>query len=40
MYDYMKSLQRHFETNPEYIQDLKAEVNQTQRTLCPAGEGG
>ena len=31
MYDYMKSLQRHFETKPEYIQDLKAEVNQTHK---------
>ena len=33
MYDYMKSLQRHFETKPEYIQDLKAEVNQTHKEL-------
>ena len=33
MYDYMKSLQRHFETKPEYIQNLKAEVNQTHKEL-------
>jgi len=33
MYDYMKSLQRQFETRPEYIQDLKAEVNQTHKEL-------
>ena len=33
MYDYMKSLQRQFETKPEYIQDLKAEVNQTHKEL-------
>ena len=33
MYDYMKSLQRQFETNPEYIQDLKTEVNQTHKEL-------
>ena len=33
MYDYMKSLQRHFETNPDYIQDLKAEANQTHQEL-------
>ena len=29
----MKSLQRHFETKPEYIQDLKAEVNQAHKEL-------
>ena len=33
MYDYMKSLQRYFETKPEYIQDLKTEVNQTHKEL-------
>ena len=33
MYDYMKSLQRHFETEPEYIQALKAEVNQRHKDL-------
>ena len=33
MYDYMKSLQRQFETKPDYIQDLKAEVNQTHKEL-------
>ena len=33
MYDYMKSLQRQFETKPEYIQDLKTEVNQTHKDL-------
>ena len=33
MYDYMRSLQRHFETKPDYIQDLKAEVNQTHKEL-------
>ena len=33
MYDYMKSLQRQFETKPEYIQDLKTEVNQTHKEL-------
>ena len=33
MYDHMKSLQRQFETNPEYIQDLKTEVNQTHKEL-------
>ena len=30
MYDYMRSLQRHFETKPEYI---KAEVDQTHKEL-------
>ena len=33
MYDYMKSLQRQFESKPEYIQDLKTEVNQTHKEL-------
>ena len=33
MYDYMKSLQQQFESKPEYIQDLKAEVNQTHKEL-------
>ena len=33
MYNYMKSLQRHFETKPEHIQDLKTEVNQTHKEL-------
>ena len=33
MYDYMKSLQRQFETKPEYIQDLKIEVDQTHKEL-------
>ena len=33
MYDYMRSLQRQFETQPEYIQDLKTEVNQTHKEL-------
>ena len=33
MYDYMKSLQRQFETKTEYIQDLKTEVNQTHQEL-------
>ena len=33
MYDYMKSLQRQFETKPEYIHNLKDEVNQTHKEL-------
>ena len=33
MYDYMKSLQKQFESKPEYIQDLKTEVNQTHKEL-------
>lgn len=33
MYDYMKSLQRQFETEPEYIQNLKVEVNQMHKEL-------
>ena len=33
MYDYMKSLQQQFESKPEYIQDLKTEVNQTHKEL-------
>ena len=33
MYDYMKALQRQFETNPRSIQDLSAEVDRTHRVL-------
>ena len=33
MYDYMKSLQQQFESKPEYIQDLKTEVNRTHQEL-------
>ena len=33
MYDYMKSLQQQFESKPEYIQDLKTEVNQAHKEL-------
>lgn len=33
MYDYMKSLQQQFESKPEYIQNLKIEVNQTHKEL-------
>ena len=33
MYDYMKSLQQQFESKPEYIQDLKTEVNQIHKEL-------
>ena len=33
MYDYMRSLQRQFETKPEHIQDLKNKVNQTHKEL-------
>ena len=33
MYDYMKSLQRQFETKTEYIQDLNTEVTQTHKEL-------
>ena len=33
MYDYMKSLQQQFESKPEYIQNLKTEVNQTHKEL-------
>ena len=33
MYDYMKTLQRQFETNPQSIRDLNDEVNRTHREL-------
>ena len=33
MYDYMKSPQQQFESKPEYIQDLKTEVNQAHKEL-------
>ena len=33
MYDYMKALQRQFETNPQSIRDLNDEVNRTRREL-------
>ena len=33
MYDYMKSLQRQFETNPRSIQELSDEVDRTHREL-------
>ena len=33
MYDYMKSLQQQFESKPEYIQNLKTEVNQAHKEL-------
>ena len=33
MYDYMKALQRQFETTPQLIQDLNNEVNRTHREL-------
>ena len=33
MYDYMKALQRQFETNPQSIRDLNDEVNCTHREL-------
>lgn len=33
MYDYMKALQRQFETTPRSIQDLTDEVNRTHREL-------
>ena len=33
MYDYMKALQRQFETNPRSIQDLTDEVNRTHKEL-------
>ncbi len=33
MYDYMKALQRQFETSPQSIQDLTDEVNRTHREL-------
>ena len=33
MYDYMKALQRQFETNPRSIEELADEVNRTHREL-------
>ena len=33
MYDYMKALQRQFETKPQSIQDLNAEVDRTHKEL-------
>ena len=33
MYDYMKALQRQFETKPRWIQELSAEVDRTHREL-------
>ena len=33
MYDYMKALQRHFETNPRSIQELADEVDRTHKEL-------
>ena len=33
MYDYMKALQRQFETKPRSIQDLSAEVDRTHKEL-------
>ena len=33
MYDYMKALQRQFETNPRSIQELSDEVNRTHKEL-------
>ena len=33
LYDYMKALQRQFETNPQSIRDLNDEVNRTHREL-------
>ena len=33
MYDYLKALQRQFETNPRSIQDLTDEVNRTHKEL-------
>ena len=33
MCDYMKALQRQFETNPRSIQDLSAEVDRTHKEL-------
>ena len=33
MYDYMKALQRQFETKPRSIQDLNDEVNRTHKEL-------
>ena len=33
MYDYMKALQRQFETKPRWMQELSAEVDRTHREL-------
>ena len=33
MYDYMKALQRQFETNPQSIQELADEVDRTHKEL-------
>ena len=33
MYDYMKALQRQFETNPRSIQELSGEVDRTHKEL-------
>ena len=33
MYDYMKALQRQFETNPRSIQELADEIDRTHREL-------
>ena len=33
MYDYMKALQRQFETDSRHIQDLNDEINRTHREL-------
>ena len=33
MYDYMKALQRQFETTPRSMQDLSAEVDRTHKEL-------
>ena len=33
MYDYMKELQRHFETKPRSLQELANEISQTHKEL-------
>ena len=33
MYDYMKALQRQFDSNPQLVQDLADEVNRTHQEL-------
>lgn len=33
MYDYMKALQRQFETKPRWMQELSAEVDRTHKEL-------
>ena len=33
MYDYMKALQRHFETKPRSLQELANEISQTHKEL-------